>query len=186
MSELRTIQLVNNGEVISPLLTTTREYGSWFEETFDEYTSTNKMYMKSRTKNGKVVLENHPGTRIGDFFDHKQFHLSELHSWFILQDTKAMETIVKYGLAEKRDAIPISVNDEKHRNMLRLYTTQQIEYYIKTKLDKHFSIAKYIVSQARKVTVANSEMNEIIKPKISNKRNSKLNNVQRLRQLNAF
>ena len=36
---LSTFQLVNKDKVISPVLTTIREYGTWFERTFDEYTS---------------------------------------------------------------------------------------------------------------------------------------------------
>ena len=47
-SQLRTFQLVKNDKVISPILTTIREYGRWFEATFDEYTTASELYMKSK------------------------------------------------------------------------------------------------------------------------------------------
>lgn len=167
---LRTFQLIHGGEIISPLLTTTREYGNWFEGVFDEYTTASELYMRSK-KNGKTVLESHPGTRIGNFFD-KQTKLenSNLYSWFILQDTKMMDTIVKYKLAEKRDAVPISVNDEKHRNMIRVYTVEQVEYYIRANIDRRFNMSKYLQIAPKKVTVPDSEMDGLIRPKTKSRR----------------
>jgi hypothetical protein len=64
-TQLDTFQLVNEDRVISPILTTTRKYGDWFEGTFDEYTSQMELYMKSKKKSGESLLERHPGTRIG-------------------------------------------------------------------------------------------------------------------------
>ena len=96
--QLRTFQLVNNDKVISPIITTIREYGRWFEATFDEYTVASELYMKSK-KGKETVLESHPGTRIGKFFDSKKLSDPGLHSWFILQDSPMMERLVKYQLA---------------------------------------------------------------------------------------
>ena len=69
MDKIQTFVLVHDNEVISPALVTIREYGRWFEETFDEYTSQMELYMKSVKKGGESVLEWHPGTRIGKYFD---------------------------------------------------------------------------------------------------------------------
>lgn len=166
MPILRTFQLVNKGEVISPLLTTTREYGRWFEATFDEYTTAQEIYMKSK-KAGKTVLESHPGTKIGKFFDDNKnvFRDADLACWYILQDSDMMQRLVKYQLAEIRDAVPISVHDEKHRNMIRVFTTQQIETYIRTKIDSHFRIPKYI-DVSKQVVVKDAEMHKLIRPVI--------------------
>lgn len=172
MGVLDTFVLVRKQEIISPKLVTTREYGRWFEETFGSDVAQQELYMKTR-KGDKVVLQSHPGTRIGNFFDKTSVKSSKLKSWFILQDSPMMERLVKYKMAEQRDAIPISVNDEQHRNMIRVYTVQQIEFYIRSVIDKHFAISPYI-SQSKQVCVNDSNMNKLIIPEMGNHKKSTL------------
>lgn len=160
---LDTFVLVKNNETISPQLVTIREYGRWFEETFDNYTSTQELYLKSKNKSGETVLESHPGTRIGNYFDKHSFTKPTLYSWFILQDSTMMKRLKHYKMAELRDAIPISVNDEESRRMIRVYTVEQIETYIKGNIDRNFSIAKHI-GIAKKVCIKESDMDKLIKP----------------------
>ena len=166
---LNTFQFVNNDKVISPILTTTRQYGDWFEDTFDEYTSQMELYMKSKKKTGESLLEKHPGTRIGAWFDSTTVSDSNFKSWFVLQDSPMMDRIVKLKLAEYKDAVPISVNDIKHRNMLRTYTVKQIELYIRTVLDKNFSIADYVATP-KQIKVKDSDLDKLLMPKMNTQR----------------
>lgn len=162
ISVLRTFQLVNKDQIISPILTTTREYGRWFESVFDEYTTSQEIYLKAK-KGDTTVLESHPGTKIGSFFDKKQFSREDLKCWYILQDSTMMKRLVKYQLAELRDAIPISVNDAEHRNMIRVFTAAQIELYIRSNIDKKFNIAPYI-DVSKQVVVKDGDMDKLVRP----------------------
>ena len=168
METLKTFQLTNKKEIISPILVTIREYRRWFEKVFGEYISKTELYMKSK-RGGEVVYECHPGTRIGKFFDTNKFSSSNLHSWYILQDSPMMNKLVDYGMAELRDAIPISVNDEDHRNMIRVYTVEQVQCYIRTNIDKQFNIAPY-VDISRHVPVRDCDMDKLTKPKMSRRK----------------
>lgn len=165
-----TFVLVNGGKVISPRLVTIREYGRWFEETFDQYTSEMELYMKAK-KGKETVLESHPGTKIGKFFDKLKTSNPMLLSWYVSQDSPMMKRLVKYKMAELRDAIPISVSDTEHRNMIRVYTIEQIEFYIRSNIDSKFSIAPYIHT-SKKVSVTDSDISKLIKPEITNKRST--------------
>ena len=140
---LNTFVLVNKDRVISPILTTTREYGNWLEKVFDSSICNIELYIKSM-KTGEGALEKHPGTRIGDFFKKMPVQSNLYKSWFAMQDSEVMNRLIKLKLAEYRDAIPISVNDKEGRRMIRLYTTQQIEMYIQMQIDDAFHIDKYI------------------------------------------
>lgn len=164
---LNTFQLVEKDRVVSPILTTTREYGNWLETVFDQSICDMELYMRSKKAGGDVVLEKHPGTRIGAYFDKITPTKTEYKSWFILENSKAIDRIVKLQLAEKKDVIPISVNDVEGRRMLRLYTVQQVELYIRTKIDRNFSIKDYI-STPKQVKV--EDMNLIICPEIRQKK----------------
>ena len=154
--------IVNKGRIISPVLITIRSYGSWFEQTFDNYTAQLELYMKAKTKDGEAVLEYHPGTRIGKWFDSNTFDANELHSWFILQDSNVMYKLVKSKLAEQKDAIPISVNDPDKRRMIRVYTKEQIELYLKTLLkDTSFQLP---ITVPKQIKVIDTDLDKIIKP----------------------
>lgn len=165
-SVLNTFQLVNNNEVISPVLTTTREYGNWFEKVFDTSICNIELYMKSVKKGGERILEKHPGTKIGSFFDKAEVHSNNLRSWFIEQDCPVMDRLVKLKLAEYKDAIPISVNDVKGRRMIRVYTIDQLELYIRTNIDPDFDITKYL-TVCKQVKITDAELCKVIKPEIS-------------------
>ena len=163
---LNTVILTCNNAIVSPQLVTTREYGRWFEELFGTYPAMQEVYLKSKTSDGRTVLENHPGTRIGAFFDKTKLYDSELACWYIPKESDVMDRLKKYNLAELRDAT--SVQDNKQ--MLRVYTVKQIEYYIKATLDRNFDISRY-VNTSRKISVKDSELNAIVKPKTVAKKN---------------
>jgi len=160
---LSTFQLVNQDRVISPILTTTREYGNWFEGTFDNYTAQMELYLRSKKKSGETVVEWHPGTRIGHWFDTNAVSSDQLKSWFILQDSPMMDRLVRLDMAEPRDAVPISVNDKEGRRMIRVYTTEQIQLYLRAVLDKNFDISKY-VGIPKQVKVRDCDMSKLIRP----------------------
>lgn len=166
---LDTFQLVHNDKVISPIMTTTRKYGDWFEDTFDNYTAQMELYMKSRKKSGESLLERHPGTRIGAWFDSTKVNSNEYKSWFIMQDSPMFDRLVKLRLAEQQDAVPISVKDKQHRNMIRVYTVKQIELYIRTVLDKNFSLSQY-VGTPKQIKVRDADFDKLIMP-IGHKQN---------------
>ena len=164
---LNTFQLVDKNRVISPILVTTREYGNWLETVFDSSICNMELYLSTVKEDGKRVLEKHPGTRIGDYFNKTQLTGSEYKSWFILEGSKCIDRLVKLKLAEKKDIIPTSVYDEKKRRMLRCYTINQIDLYIKTKIDRNFSIGEYL-GTPKQVKV--DDMQYIITQKIQKKK----------------
>lgn len=166
---LSTFQLVNNDNIISPILTTIREYGTWFEKEFDEYTAQQELYMKSKKNSGESVLEWHPGTRIGNWYDTHGLNEDKYKSWLILRNSPMMDRLVKLQLAEYKDAIPIAVNDVKHRQMLRVYTVDQIELYIRNTIDKKFSIAPFI-DVPKQIKVKNTDFDKLVMPRVDNKR----------------
>ena len=165
---LNTFVLVNKDRVISPVLTTTREYGNWLERVFDSSICNMEIYMKSIKKSGERTLEKHPGTRIGEFFDKISVQDISYKSWYAMQDSAVMDRLVKLNFAERKDAIPISANDIEGRRMIRLYTINQIDLYIKSRIDKSFKIDKYI-TVPKQVKISDSDMEQLIKP-VVNKR----------------
>ena len=167
---LNTFVLVNKDRVISPVLTTTREYGEWLEKVFDSSICNLELYMKS-TKTGEQLLEKHPGTRLGEFFKKTSVQSNAYKSWFAMQDSDVMDRLVKLKLAEYKDAIPISVNDIEGRRMIRLYTIMQIELYVQMRIDKSFKIDKYI-TVPKQVKISDSDMKQLIKPVVNSKRKS--------------
>lgn len=167
--KVQTFVFVQENKIISPILTTIREYGLWFEDTFDEYTSQMELYMKSVKKDGTSVLEWHPGTRIGLWFDSNNVNSEKLKCWYILQESTMMDKLRQYNLAEYRDAVPISVNDEQGRRMLRLYTVDQLQLYIRSKIDKAFNISNY-VSKPKQVKIRTSDLDKMIMPQVETKR----------------
>ena len=164
---LQTFVLVYNNEIISPLLTTTREYGNWLQSNFDSSICQLELYLTSKKRSGETVLESHPGTRIGAWFDKNKFQSKDLYSWFIYQDSTMMEKLKKYNLAELRDAIPISVNDEQGRRMIRCYTVEQIQLYVKSNIDKSFTVS---YSKPKQIKIRESDFNKMIIPELKKER----------------
>lgn len=140
---LNTFVLVNKDEIISPPLVTTREYGNWLETVFDSSICNMELYMKT-IKSGERVLEKHPGTRIGLYFDKIKVYNDIYRCWYILDGSKIIDRLAKLKLIEKKDVIPISTYEEQGRRMLRCFTVNQVELYIKTKIDRNFYIGDYI------------------------------------------
>lgn len=151
--------LVKAGEAISPILTTTREYGAWFSSYFDSYTSGQELCCKAKTINGQQVLENHPGTKIGKFFDTKTFKNPDLNCWFLKSDSDLIKQLVFYGLADMADC----TTRDKER-VLRVYTVKQIELYIQMTIDKGFHIGSLLLpSRKVQVNVAGSYIKPVQK-----------------------
>ena len=166
---LPTFELINGKDSISPMLVTIRDYGVWFEDTFDKYTAQQELYMKAKKSDGESVLEWHPGTNIGKWYDKHEVNSEGLKSWFIYQDSPMMERLVKLKLAEQKDAIPIAVNDALNRRMLRVYTVEQVELYIKNTIDRTFSITSHIATP-KQIKVRDCDFDKLIMPKVDTQR----------------
>lgn len=152
---------VSNDKVISPVLVTIRSYGEWFQECFDEYTSHFELYLKAKKEDGTSVLEYHPGTKIGKWFDSKESVINdpELKSWYIWKDSFMMDRLVNLKMAEYKDAVSVP---GKSISLLRLYTKPQLELYLKTlTLDKNYELP---IDTPKQVRVKPSELDKIIKP----------------------
>lgn len=158
--KLSTFQLVNNGKVISPILVTTREWGKWFELVYDEYTINEHLYVKAR-RGEKSLLERHPGTRIGRFFDSDMFTQNDLGSVYILWESNIVDKLISIRMLRGNDNCSISINGEK-KNLVRLLTAGQIEVYIQSNIDRNFNISAYI-GTSKSVVVKDSDLEKIVK-----------------------
>lgn len=158
-NELRTFVLVSNNKVLSPALITVREYATWMEKYFDEYTCHLELYLNSK-KNGGTVSEWHPGTKIGRFFDMQDFKKDELTSWYLPTDSKALPQLIKHGFATANDS---------RSGLLRLYTLPQIELYIKTAIDNSFTLGNKVLPPIQ-ITLTDDDVHKLVKPRIKAKR----------------
>ena len=143
MDTLNTFVLQYNGEIISPQLITIREYGNWLKQFYGEDIARLELYLKAK-QDGQLVLEYHPGTKIGNWFDKRVFYNSKYKSWYILDKTPVLQRLKQLKLAEHRDVIPSGVWSENGRRMLRVYTVDQIDIYIRNNIDWSFDIRPYI------------------------------------------
>lgn len=160
MAKLRTFVLVYEDKVISPMLTTVREYAGWMESTFDETICQIHLYLNSKKATGQTVSEWHPGTRIGYFFDSHKFTKFESHSWFIPVTGKAMNQLEQHSLAEKKDK-------SNTTQSLRLYTVDQIQLYVTNEIDKDLKVD---ILEPQQIVLSKSDMRLLVKPNIPNKR----------------
>lgn len=161
MAKLRTFVLVYEDKVISPMLTTVREYANWMESTFDETICQMHLYLNSKKANGQIVSEWHPGTRIGYFFDRHKFNKPESYSWFIPIKYKAMKQLVQHKFAEVKDKSNTSQN-------LRLYTVEQVRLYVANEIDKDLTVE---VLEPQQLVLSRADMTELEKPaQTTNKR----------------
>ena len=161
-NKLSTFMVVCGERAISPPLVTAREYGRWLETAYDEYTCNYELYLKAKFGNDEV-LEKHPGTRIGQYFDNTFFSDSKYNSWYIQQESSMMKKLHAMKLAEYRDIAPVLSGERKGMRLLRLYSVDQIELYIRTKIDKNFRIGDKFMSP-KKITLRKSDMKDIIIP----------------------
>ena len=162
--KLNSIVFIKNGRVISSPLITVREYGRWLESVFDEYTCHYELYLKSIV-DGERVLEFHPGTRIGKYFDSTVFTSPKYNSWYIYSDSDIMEKLVRMKMAEYNDVASTSSGDRKGLRLLRLYSADQIELYVRTKLDKSFTIQSKLMVP-KKIIIKQPDVDQIIMPRV--------------------
>ena len=155
--------LIHNNEIISPMLTTTREYGAWFSSVFDNYTSGQRLFLKKRMNGGNSVLTSHPGTRIGDFFDSRKLDKYELKCWYLNGDSDLIKQLAWYMLADGNDCI-----SKDKKKLLRVYTLEQIEFYVQMTIDKKFKLGDMAL-KPKQIQV--HDMADVTKPSCkSNKR----------------
>ena len=164
--KLSTFQLHFENGTTSPVLTSTREYGKWLETVFSPDICRTELYKAGWDRLGRPIWENHPGSKIGQWFDRQEFSNAALLSWFIHQDSRVMKRLcMDERIAEWRDAIPISVSDKKGRKLLRCYSIEQLQLYIRSNLDKTFSISgRYKTPEL--IYVDDAEVDEIIVPQV--------------------
>ena len=160
--KLTTIAFVSSDKVISPPLVTAREYVRWLETVYDEYTCNYELYLKAKFGDNEV-LEKHPGTRIGQYFDNTFFSAGKYNSWYIQQESSMMKKLHTMKLAEYRDIAQVLSGKRRGMRLLRLYSVDQIELYIRTKIDKSFRISDKFMSP-KKITLRKSDMKDIIIP----------------------
>lgn len=164
-NKLATFIFTEKDVAISPYLTTIPEYGRWLMTQFDDYTCTHELRIPRKCKGTMdIVMEYHPGTRIGQFFDNKEFKNPRLYSWTINQDSAMMQKLINMGLANLKDANN-QIGGDSNR-ILRLYTIEQIEFYIKTKLDKNFIIGDKII-EPKKIALRRCDMKNITIPSVT-------------------
>ena len=153
---------MNNNKTVSPPLVTIREYGRWFENTFDNSISQLELYMHSKKSSGETVLEKHPGTKIGTFFRNTRVSNDKLVSWIIPPDSKVVDRLVRQGMVERVDA----------RLELKTYTVDQIEFYLRSNVDSSINMATECLMPIQ-IKVSDGDLADIQKPALK-QRNKKL------------
>ena len=174
-NKLITVIFTSGGQTISPSLVTAREYGRWLETIYDEYTCICELYIKARYGEDEV-LEKHPGTRIGHYFDDTAFNTNKYDSWYIKQESSMMQKLNNMKLAEYKDIAPVLSGERKGMRLLRLYSVDQVELYIRTKIDKSFQIGDKIMLP-KKIALRKSDMKNIIMPEVKQPKRSLLDNI---------
>lgn len=170
--KLSTFVFVQGNRAISPPLVTVREYGRWLETVYDEYTCNYELYIRATVDDIKV-LEFHPGTRIGQYFDNTQFNSNKYYSWYVKQESIMMTKLNRMKLASYKDIAPVLSGDRKGLKLLRLYSIDQVELYVRTKIDKNFNINNFLVPP-KKIVLRKSDLKDIIIPEIRRQRKSLL------------
>lgn len=165
--KLTTFVFTNRDRAISPSLVTVREYARWLESVYDEYVCNYELYLRATFGDTKV-LEFHPGTRIGQYFDNTQFVASKYISWYVYQDSIMMRKLKSMKLASYKDTA--SKNGLK---LLRLYSVDQIELYVRTKIDRSFNINSYLISP-KKISLRTCDFDKIIIPEVKQDKKSLL------------
>lgn len=174
-NKLSTFIFISGDRAISPPLVTVREYGRWLETVYDEYTCNYELYLRA-TVGGEKVLEYHPGTRIGQYFDKTKFHTTKYDSWYIYQNSSMMSRLNKMKLAQYNDVAPILSKDKAGLRLLRLYSVDQIELYIRTKIDKTFCISDKFL-EPKKIVVRKCDMKYIVMPEVNTIKRSLLQEI---------
>ena len=117
--------------------------------------------MKSKTAGG-TVLESHPGSKIGKWFDTRTFENTDYMSWFVAQDSLIMEKMRKLNMAELRDCVEVA-----KKRMLRLYTLAQLDLYIRSNIDKKFTfVENEIYLQPKQIKLRDVDFDKLLKPEV--------------------
>lgn len=169
---LNTFIFVSGNRALSPALTTVREYARWLENVFDEYTCNYELYIRATVGDTKV-LEFHPGTRIGQYFDNTEFTNNKYNSWYVYRESNMMSKLANMKLASYKDIAPTLSGQHKGLKLLRLYSVDQLELYIRTKIDKTFNIGNYLTTP-KKIVLRRKDFNDIVIPQVKSTRKSLL------------
>lgn len=168
-SKLVPFVLVLNRKVISSYYITTREYGRWGTEFFDETTALQEFF-KKESKDGIPTQVSHPGSRIGVFFRESTFSGDLMRSAYFRPDSKVAEDLYKRKLA-----LPADVNyicpegKEQLEKWLRCYTPDQVQLYIRSNIDRNFKIADKLTAPLQ-IRVAESDLKKIYIPEVKQKK----------------
>lgn len=171
-NKLTTFVFVGGNRALSPPLTTVREYARWLEVVFDEYTCNYELYIRATVGDTKV-LEFHPGTRIGQYFDNTEFNNNKYNSWYVYRESNMMSKLANMKLASYKDIAPTLSGQHKGLKLLRLYSVDQLELYIRTKIDKTFNIGNYLTT-SKKIVLRRKDFNDIVIPQVKSARKSLL------------
>lgn len=175
IANLQTFQLVLGNKPVSGWLITTREYGRFMQNFYDERVCSYELY-KQESKDGEPLRVWHPGSRIGQFFDTQCITQQKYMSVFFKQGCPVLNKLYDMNIANPKDFNFISVNGECKEQLLRTYTPDAIELYIKSKVDKDFTIAPVLMNPIQ-IRVSRNAMNKIIFPKCDKSRKSLLDTV---------
>lgn len=162
-SKLVPFVVVHNRQPITPYLITTREYGRWGLNTFDEYTAQLELF-KKESKDGIPTQVLHPGSRLGVFFRDMNISDSRLFSVYVKPGSYIAGKLEQYKLATNSDCNFIQPEGlEVSAKWIRCYTPEQLELYIKSSIDKSFKIAEYLMNPIQ-ITVKDSDLTNIYMP----------------------
>lgn len=163
-SILSTFVFIDNGKIISEPLTSIREYGKWLQDYYGKDIASLELFSR-HLEDGESVLEYHPGSKIGKWFDKRQFHEPQFQSWFINKDTVAAKKLVDGKFIEWKDFIPISLSDEQGRKLCRLYSLAQIELYVRSNIDRSFRFSDLNVRRAVQIKIPKQDLDNINMPR---------------------
>jgi hypothetical protein len=170
--KLTTFVFTSGDRAISPPLVTVREYARWLETVYDEYTCNYELYLRATVGDTKV-LEFHPGTRLGQYFDNTKFSSNRYDCWYIYQESVMMEKLNRMRLASYKDVAPVLSGQRKGLKLLRLYSADQINLYVRTKIDRTFDINAYLVPP-KKIALRKKDLDYIIMPEVKKGKRSLL------------
>lgn len=173
--KLQTVQLVCQGKPCSEWLVTTREYGRFMMGYFDESICSYLLF-KQESKDGEPLRVYHPGSKLGTYFDTNKFSRQELMSVFVKPASRVFSKLIEYNLANYKDFNTIKVSNYEPQKLLRLYTVDQIELYIKQNIDYNFNVSS-VVLNPKQIKIKPSDLMQIIMPSVSNKSNKLFNPV---------
>lgn len=170
--KLQTFQLVVGNKPISDWLITTREYGRFMRKFYDERVCSYELF-KQESKKGEPLMVYHPGSKIGKFFDNQCVTQQKYMSTFFKQGCSVLDKLYDMELANPNDFNYISVNGSSREKLLRAYTPDAIELYIRTCIDRDFTINP-VLMKPKQIKVLRGSLDKIIFPQCDKSRKSLL------------